>query len=102
MVRLSALPDNAPAETDSDHPGGNHVAISCHGINVTLAHLQKDSVRVAVGESVLAGQLIGSVGNSGYSDEPHLHLQANAADGRPLALAFNSKFIAVNDLYTSK
>ena len=96
---VGTLPDNIPPATDFDHPGGNHVVISCQVGNVTLAHLQQDSLRVSIGGSVVSGQFIGRAGNSGYSDEPHLHIQANAIDGRPLPLNFNGKFLSVNSVY---
>ena len=39
-----------------------------------IAHLQAGSVAVAPGDRVAAGQVIGRVGNSGNSSEPHVHL----------------------------
>ena len=41
-----------------------------------LAHLQRGSVRVQVGERVERGQPLARCGNSGNSDYPHLHLHA--------------------------
>jgi len=40
-----------------------------------LAHMQQGSVRVTVGERVVAGQVIGKLGNSGDAFGPHLHYQ---------------------------
>jgi murein DD-endopeptidase MepM/ murein hydrolase activator NlpD len=38
-----------------------------------LGHLRRGSVRVRRGDRVRAGDLLGRVGNSGNSTEPHLH-----------------------------
>jgi murein DD-endopeptidase MepM/ murein hydrolase activator NlpD len=53
---------------------GNYVMID-HGKNEysLYAHLQPGSVRVHVGDQVKAGDLIGKLGSSGNSTEPHLH-----------------------------
>ena len=40
-----------------------------------LAHLKQGSVLVAAGEHVNAGDILGQVGNSGTTSEPHLHIQ---------------------------
>ncbi|MEJ2555867.1 MAG: M23 family metallopeptidase [Anaerolineae bacterium] len=44
--------------------------------------MRNGSLRVASGDRIVAGQQIASVGNSGNSAAPHLHLQVN--DGRNL------------------
>ncbi len=55
---------------------GNHVAIrSSEGPVVLLAHLRRRSVTVRTGQQVGAGVVVGAVGNSGNSTQPHLHLQ---------------------------
>jgi murein DD-endopeptidase MepM/ murein hydrolase activator NlpD len=53
---------------------GNYVMID-HGKNEysLYAHLQPGSVRVHVGDRVKAGDVIGKLGSSGNSTEPHLH-----------------------------
>ena len=55
---------------------GNYVMID-HGKNEysLYAHLQPGSVRVHVGDQVKAGDVIGKLGSSGNSTEPHLHFQ---------------------------
>jgi murein DD-endopeptidase MepM/ murein hydrolase activator NlpD len=53
---------------------GNYVMID-HGKNEysLYAHLQPGSVRVEVGAHLKAGDVIGKLGSSGNSTEPHLH-----------------------------
>lgn len=41
-----------------------------------LGHLQPGSVRVQAGGNVAVGDWLRSVGNSGNTDEPHLHVHA--------------------------
>ena len=48
-------------------------------------HLRAGSLRVGVGEEVVAGQQIAECGNSGNSTQPHVHVQAT--DSPELALA---------------
>jgi hypothetical protein len=55
--------------------GGNHVVIESGGRYAVLAHLQCGSLRVEVGDRVKTGDPLGTVGNSGSSLQPHLHLQ---------------------------
>ncbi len=55
---------------------GNHCVID-HGNGEfsMLAHFQKGSLRVKVGDRVVQGQRLGLLGNSGDSSAPHLHHQ---------------------------
>lgn len=55
---------------------GNHVVLHlADGTYFVFAHLRKGSSRVAIGQSVSLGEVIGECGNSGNSSEPHLHCQ---------------------------
>lgn len=55
---------------------GNHVVIrSADGVHAAVAHLQRGSLAVRVGQTVRAGERIGRCGNSGNSSEPHVHAQ---------------------------
>ena len=91
------LADNAPqVETDAANPAGNHVVIRvADGEYVLIAHMQPGSLMVTEGDSVVAGQPIGLVGNSGNTSEPHIHIHLHdrptfdpGATGLPLV--FNS------------
>jgi murein DD-endopeptidase MepM/ murein hydrolase activator NlpD len=74
------IPENVPGITSRAVPitletvGGNHVIIDIGGERYAFyAHLQPGSLRVQSGDRVRRGQVIGLVGNSGNSTEPHLH-----------------------------
>jgi murein DD-endopeptidase MepM/ murein hydrolase activator NlpD len=66
--------DNEPGVMNPRQALGNHVILD-HGNGEFsfLAHFQKGSVRVAVGDEVVRGDLLGLAGNSGNTSEPHLH-----------------------------
>lgn len=54
---------------------GNHVVLSTRAGYVLVAHLQRDSIAVEPGQEMQGGERLGSVGNSGNSMAPHLHIQ---------------------------
>lgn len=81
----SGLPNRALLDPDTSHPFGNHVVLFCAGHSVLLGHMNAGSVTAAAGERVTTGQRLGTVGNSGSTMEPHLHVHAvegRQADGR--------------------
>ena len=73
--------------------GGNHVIIDIGNGNYAFyAHLQPGSLRVKLGDKVHRGQVVGLVGNTGNSTEPHLHFHIEngssplGAEGLPYSL----------------
>ena len=66
-------PDTPPG-TNGDQ--ANTVVIDIGGGRyLVLGHLKQGSATVQVGEIVRRGQPLAAVGNSGHTNEPHLHLQ---------------------------
>lgn len=51
------------------------------GHEMIYGHLKQDSVAVAMGQRVEAGDVLGVVGSSGCSSGPHLHLEIYDAEG---------------------
>jgi hypothetical protein len=100
---VDGLEDNLVPHTDREHKAGNHVIIRCNGFDLLLAHLRQGSIAVKPGDHVAIGQSIGGIGNSGNSDEPHLHIHAQrdtppeapfSAD--PMPLRINGRFLVRN------
>ncbi|MEV7687098.1 M23 family metallopeptidase [Streptomyces bungoensis] len=83
----TTIPDQRPGELRYQPPYGNHVFLDTGREIVKLAHLRPGSVTVRPGDVVAPGRLLGEVGNSGNSTEPHLHLHAER-DGLGLDLRF--------------
>ena len=94
------IPQNTPGENSRAVPitletvGGNHVILDIGGGHFAFyAHLQPGSLRVKLGDKVRRGQVVGLVGNSGNSTEPHLHFHIEngssplGAEGLPYSLA---------------
>ncbi|MFZ1887534.1 MAG: M23 family metallopeptidase [Candidatus Binataceae bacterium] len=69
-------PGSFPPGLTLDQADGNAVILDLGGGNYAMyAHMQPGSVRVAVGDNVTRGQVLGLVGNSGNTLAPHLHFQ---------------------------
>jgi hypothetical protein len=84
------LPDLVPPRSDPEHPAGNHLVLACGDLHVELAHLAMGSLAVTPGQEVAVGTRLATVGNSGNTTEPHLHVHAvDAATGHavPITLA---------------
>lgn len=55
---------------------GNYIVLDLGGgVYALLAHLQRGSVEVRLGQRVRRGERLARCGNSGNSTEPHLHFQ---------------------------
>ncbi len=93
--RIADLKDNLPDNVGSndrakrvitlDNALGNFVTIDLgNGHFAIYGHLQPGSLKVKLGDTVKAGQVLALLGNSGNSDGPHLHFQLTDASS-PLA-----------------
>ena len=100
VATKDGIPENIPGATSRAVPitletvGGNHIILDLgNGKFAFYAHLQPGSLRVKVGDKVRRGQVLGLVGNSGNSTEPHLHFHISDAnsplgsEGLPYAFA---------------
>ena len=95
VAARDGLPDNPPPadppEPAFDDLVGNSVVEDIGGGRFAVyAHLQQNGVAVQVGDRVRRGAVLGRVGNSGGSNEPHLHFHVMDAAGGASGLAGNA------------
>jgi murein DD-endopeptidase MepM/ murein hydrolase activator NlpD len=79
--------DRCHAEGDGidcdGNPGDANYVIVEHegGWTTRYWHMMSGSVAVAVGDEVACGDVLGKVGSSGYSSQPHLHFELESPEG---------------------
>lgn len=89
---VDGIPDNTPGEGSRAVPMrvatvlGNYVLLDLGARSASgphrfalYGHLQPGSLKVRAGETVHRGQVLGTIGNSGNSDGPHLHFHVTEA-----------------------
>lgn len=109
---LDGLPEQvagrSPTGLPLDQYGGNHIVQDIGDGNYAFyAHLKTGSVKVKPGDELTTGQVIGSLGNTGNSDAPHLHFHVMstpdplASDGLPFVFSsfkVNSRMVSQDAL----
>ena len=105
VAAIDGLPDMPAGQRDRTQLAGNHVILSCEGVHVVLGHMASGSVRVSAGDTVAVGDVLGLVGNSGNTDEPHLHIHAQTPgspdaplNGQPLPIRIDAETLLRNDV----
>jgi biotin carboxyl carrier protein len=69
-------PNETPWTGSPPYNVGNHVLVTSNDFGVLMGHLQKGSILVKTGDRVKKGQPVARTGNSGWTSQPHLHIQA--------------------------
>lgn len=103
---VNDVADNAAFGDHRPYGLGNHVVI-CAGDDVYLVmgHMRQGSVVVVPGQHVLKGDAVGRVGNSGWTERPHVHLQAMRSahadwwHGEAVAMRFDGRFLVRNQQF---
>ncbi|KNY29305.1 M23 family metallopeptidase [Pseudobacteroides cellulosolvens] len=94
--------DLKPSKNEIYAPSNNVVIKFNENYYVALHHLKRDSIKVAAGDKVKQGQLLGEIGNSGNTTIPHLHIQVWKNDGTNyigVPIHFNGSFPVKNKVY---
>lgn len=107
VAAVDGLPDMPVPEFDREHMAGNHVVLDCDGVHVVLAHFRRGSVRVTTGYRAGTGAMLGEAGNSGRTNEPHLHIHAQRPGppdapfaGDPLPIRLAGRYLVRGDRVT--
>ncbi|MCK5217976.1 urea transporter, partial [bacterium] len=78
---INHLEDNPAGQVDKTNAWGNLVILRDEReFFVELSHFKKDSIEVKEGAWVERGAFLGLCGNSGYSPQPHIHIQAQETE----------------------
>ena len=73
---VNDLPDCAIGQPDKTNNWGNLIVVEdARGFFVEISHFSQRSIRVSAGDTVSRGDVLGLCGNSGYSPQPHIHIQ---------------------------
>ncbi|MCL4500744.1 MAG: urea transporter [Deltaproteobacteria bacterium] len=73
---VNSLPDNPIGQIDKINNWGNHLIIRDErGFFVEISHFAEGSIKVKEGDQLERGAFLGLCGNSGYSPQPHIHIQ---------------------------
>ena len=109
VVVVDKFDDLNPPETDIENLAGNHILIESQGIEILLAHFKKGSIRVSEGDLVTTNSLLGEVGNTGNTSEPHLHIHAEAGgdpktilNGKAVPFTIDNQFLVRGDIIHSR
>ena len=94
-------PDAPPGRPDRKRGGGNQVVLEIAPRQyLFIAHLRAASVLVVPGQWVSQDDIVGRVGNSGNTSEPHVHLHLQDAAvpdrGQAIPFYFSNYFVLSN------
>lgn len=78
---IDTIENNLISEVNLDQNWGNTIVLAHeYGLFSALSHLEVNSTKVKVGDSIKKGELLATCGNSGRSPYPHLHFQFQLSD----------------------
>lgn len=105
LIVVDEFDDLIPPGKDTVHIAGNHILIDFDGKEVLLAHFKKGSIKVKVGDRVDTNTLLGEVGNTGNTSEPHLHVHVEQGgvsntilNGKAIPFTIDGKYLKRGDI----
>lgn len=101
----NGIEDNIPGIKNTKQSLGNYIIIDhLNGEYSFMLHFKKNSIIVAVGDSVIRGQMVGLAGNSGNSTGPHLHYHLQSTSSLETGVGLPMQFINyyADDVFTER
>ncbi|MFD1604102.1 M23 family metallopeptidase [Flavobacterium artemisiae] len=101
----NGIDENVPGVLNTKKPFGNYIVIDhLNGEFSFMLHLKKNSIIVALGDTVIRGQKVGLAGNSGYSTGPHLHYHLQSTSSVETGVGLPIQFINyyADDVFTER
>ena len=93
VLVVDGIKDNKPGELNPIYVPGNTVILkTTNNEYLFFAHFKQHSIKVAEGQKVKQGQVLGFCGNSGNSSEPHLHFHIQNVEDMNVATGVKCYF----------
>jgi murein DD-endopeptidase MepM/ murein hydrolase activator NlpD len=93
VLVVDGVKDNKPGELNPVYIPGNTVIIKAiNNEYLFFAHFKQYTIKVAEGQKVKQGQLLGLCGNSGNSTEPHVHFHIQNVENMNVATGVKCYF----------
>ncbi len=105
---IDGIEDLIPPKRDQISRAGNHIVIKIKNEEdkfLLLGHLKKGSISIKEGDEVKKGKMIARIGNTGRTEEPHLHIHCMqnmkedyVLKGKGIPITFDGKFLIRNNI----
>jgi len=93
VLVVDGVKDNNPGELNPIYIPGNTVILKTDNNEyLFFAHFKQHSIKVAEGQKVNQGQILGLCGNSGNSSEPHIHFHIQNVENMNVATGVKCYF----------
>lgn len=93
VLVVDGIKDNKPGILNPVYLPGNTVILrTVNNEYLFFAHFKQHSIKVAEGQKVKQGQILGLCGNSGNSSEPHLHFHIQNTEDMNVATGVKCYF----------
>ena len=92
---VNNIENNIPFSRKYPYNVGNCIVLKKDDFYIIMGHLEKNSIKVEIGDQVQTNQLLASTGNCGFTNRPHLHMHVSRCDdglywgGEGIPIIFN-------------